>query len=304
MKIRIMRDKIKGGNNYGRWYVTQGDVWSGLYLSNKTGGFGGIGASDVSEFYFDTRQQAREALAKYKGVPKKAQKKRRAVKPKAKLFTAADRERALKNLRDNRGADVKGPYSMGWVACIELGTKWLCTDGDVRGSTIEHPGIESKRWYYKDKQTAEDALLVHFNILPKPAKPVVVPQPKVFGYSYLLDMYDCAPGVADDMELTYRFLETLVDKLGMTRMSQPFVIHGPTKDGKELYPEKAGVSAWVPLIESGVQIHSLEPTHFITLDCYSCKHFDKNVVLEYARECFKFKKYEEHWLERGKQYAT
>ena len=50
-----------------------------------------------------------------------------------------------------------------------------------------------------------------------------------FGYSYYLDMYDCKAGTADDMELTYRFLERLVDKIGMTRMSQPVVMHGPTR---------------------------------------------------------------------------
>lgn len=73
----------------------------------------------------------------------------------------------------------------------------------------------------------------------KPARPdweiwPNLPQP--FGYSYLLDMYDCRPGAADDMELTYRFLEELVDRLNMTRMSQPFVIHAPTKNGVELFP--------------------------------------------------------------------
>jgi len=126
---------------------------------------------------------------------------------------------------------------------------------------------------------------------------------KPFGYSYLLDMYECRKGAADDMELTYRFLEELVDRLGMTRMSQPFVIHGPTKDGKELYPEKAGVSGWVPLIESGIQIHSLEPTRFITLDCYSCNDFDKDVVWKFAKQTFNFLQYEEHYLQRGLKYG-
>jgi len=104
---------------------------------------------------------------------------------------------------------------------------------------------------------------------------------KPFGYSYFLDMYNCRVGAADDLELHYRFLERVVDKIGMTRMSQPIVIHGPTKDGKELYPDKLGVSAWVPLIESGIQIHSIEPSRFITLDVYSCNKFDKMIVLDY-----------------------
>jgi S-adenosylmethionine/arginine decarboxylase-like enzyme len=123
-----------------------------------------------------------------------------------------------------------------------------------------------------------------------------------FGYSYYLDMYNCNPGVADDMELTYRFLERVVDRIGMTRMSQPIVIHGPTHLGKELYPAKAGVSGWVPLIESGIQIHSIEPTHFITLDVYSCNRFDKNIIFEYAKECFGFENFEEHFFTRGTKY--
>jgi S-adenosylmethionine/arginine decarboxylase-like enzyme len=125
---------------------------------------------------------------------------------------------------------------------------------------------------------------------------------KPFGYSYYLDMYNCRQGSADNMELTYRFLERLVDKIGMTRMSQPIVIHGPTHMGRELYPAKAGVSGWVPLIESGIQIHSIEPTHFITLDVYSCNKFDKNIILEYARECFGFSSFEENYFVRGISY--
>ncbi len=125
---------------------------------------------------------------------------------------------------------------------------------------------------------------------------------KPFGYSYLLDMYDCKTGVADDLELHYRFLEKLVDKIEMTKMAPPIVIHAPRdKEGKELYPNKAGVSAWVPLIESGIQIHSIEPTHFITMDVYSCNKFDPKVILEYAHECFGFTRCEERFLSRGSE---
>jgi S-adenosylmethionine decarboxylase len=126
---------------------------------------------------------------------------------------------------------------------------------------------------------------------------------KPFGYSFLLDMYDCRPGAADDLELHYRFLEELVDRLGMTRMAPPIVIHAPTDHGRELFPDKAGVSGWVALIESGVQIHSLEPKRFITLDIYSCKVFDISEVYRFAKETFEFKRFEDHFIERGVRYA-
>ena len=125
-----------------------------------------------------------------------------------------------------------------------------------------------------------------------------------FGYSYYLDMYDCREGAADDLELHYRFLERVVDKIGMTRMSQPVVMHGPTKDGDEIYPDKAGVSGWVPLIESGIQIHSMEPKLFITLDVYSCNKFDCEIIYNYAKECFGFTDSEHNFFVRGRNYGN
>lgn len=126
---------------------------------------------------------------------------------------------------------------------------------------------------------------------------------KPFGYSYFLDMHGCRKGAADDLELCYRFLEKVVDKIGMTRMSQPVVMHGPTNHhGVEVYPDKAGVSGWVPLIESGIQIHTLEPSRFITLDLYSCKEFNKKIVFDFAQECFGFRDFEEHFFTRGVKF--
>jgi len=125
---------------------------------------------------------------------------------------------------------------------------------------------------------------------------------KPFGYSYFLDMYNTAEGAADNLELVYRFLETLVDEIGMTRMTPPIVIHGPTDHGKEIYPDKYGVSGWVGLIESGIQIHAIEAVHFISLDVYSCSCFKPETVLAFAKRHFGFTKYEEHFLERGLAY--
>lgn len=125
---------------------------------------------------------------------------------------------------------------------------------------------------------------------------------KPFGYSYFLDMYNCADGTADDLDLIYRFLEKLVDEIKMTRMTPPVVIHGPTDHGKEIYPDKAGVSGWVGLIESGIQIHAIEPKHFISLDVYSCAVFTPDTVREFAHKYFKFTKFEEHFIERGLAY--
>lgn len=125
-----------------------------------------------------------------------------------------------------------------------------------------------------------------------------------FGRSYLLDMYDCREGAADDLELNYRFLERLVDLIGMTKQGPPHVYHGPTAKGVELFPEKAGVSAWIALIESGIQIHTIEPKRFISLDVYTCGQIDTDVVKRFALETFGYSRFEEHLIDRGVDYNT
>lgn len=129
---------------------------------------------------------------------------------------------------------------------------------------------------------------------------------KPFGYSYLLDAYDCKVGACDDLELHYRFLEEAVYRLGMTAMTPPIVIHAPCefRSGKryELYPDKAGVSGWVALVTSGLQIHSCEEKRFSTIDIYSCNMFDKDKIREFFIDSFGCLKFEEHWVERGKFY--
>lgn len=115
-------------------------------------------------------------------------------------------------------------------------------------------------------------------------------------------MYSCRKGAADDLELIYRFLEQLVDVIGMTKQSNPIVFHGPTHKGVELYPDKAGVSGWVGLIESGIQIHSIEPKQFISLDIYTCGDIDTDLAREFAKQTFGFERYEEHFLDRGVEY--
>ena len=123
---------------------------------------------------------------------------------------------------------------------------------------------------------------------------------KPFGYSLLVDCWGCGIGTCDDLELHYRFLEGLVKELGMTPMSAPVVMHTPTdEDGYELFPEKAGVSGWQPLIESGIQIHSLEPTHFMTLDVYSCNNFTEDQVLPMVRSYFRTMEIKKHFIVRG-----
>lgn len=123
---------------------------------------------------------------------------------------------------------------------------------------------------------------------------------KPFGYLLTVDLYDCRPGVSDDVQLCYDFLEEIVIVLKMSKQSPPFIF----RSDQEKYPEKAGLSGWVPLIESGIQIHTLSKKNFISIDVYSCGKFDPKNIGEYCRKYFGAAKAETNYIERGVNYNS
>lgn len=119
-----------------------------------------------------------------------------------------------------------------------------------------------------------------------------------FGYLLTLDLYGCRAGTCNDISLCYRFLEALVAELKMSMQAPPFVF----KSDHGRFPEKEGLSGWVPLIESGIQIHTLTPKSFISIDIYSCGKFSQGHIVELARGFFGHQAEEINMLLRGVKY--
>lgn len=123
-------------------------------------------------------------------------------------------------------------------------------------------------------------------------------KPTPFGYLITLDLYGCREGVCDDLHLCYQFLEELVRQLKMSKQSPPYIF----ESDKQKYPDKAGLSGWVPLIESGIQIHTLTPKNFISVDVYSCRKFSTDHIKEFVQNYFGCKEVEMNYVERGVKY--
>lgn len=119
-----------------------------------------------------------------------------------------------------------------------------------------------------------------------------------FGHLMTLDLYGCKEGVCDDLSLCYNFLEDIVEKLKMKKQSPPFIF----RSDAVLYPEKAGLSGWVPIIESGIQIHTLIPKNFISIDVYSCGKFSMENIEDFIKDYFGCKEIEMNYIERGVKY--
>ena len=121
---------------------------------------------------------------------------------------------------------------------------------------------------------------------------------QVFGYQLLLDLYGCKKGVCDDLTLCYQFLDEIVGYLGMEKQSPPNIF----RSDEVRFPDKAGLSGWVPLIESSIVIHTLTPKDFITIDIYCCRCFDIEKAKEFCKRFFAPNKIDAQYIERGVDY--
>ena len=121
---------------------------------------------------------------------------------------------------------------------------------------------------------------------------------QAFGYQLLLDMYGCKQGVCDDLTLCYEFLDKLPGFIHMEVQSPP----GIFRTDETRYPDKAGLSGWVPLIESSIVIHTITPRDFISVDIYSCKRFDVERANQFCKKYFEPQYVEKQYVLRGKSY--
>lgn len=127
----------------------------------------------------------------------------------------------------------------------------------------------------------------------QPAKKV-----EPFGYELLLDLYDCKPGVCDDLSLCYKFLDEIVGYLGMEKQAPPSIFFTDASR----FPDKAGLSGWAPLVESSVVIHTLTPKNYISVDIYCCKEFDIEKAKIFCRKFFTPRRMDEQFILRGVDY--
>lgn len=121
-----------------------------------------------------------------------------------------------------------------------------------------------------------------------------------YGYQLLLDLYECKPEDCDDLDLCYRYLDEMVAHLGMGKQAPPSIFRSDASSA----PQHAGLSGWVPLIESSLVIHTLVPDAYMSIDLYSCKPFDYDDAIAFTRKFFDPKDLDSQHLRRGVRLWT
>ncbi|HBL28365.1 MAG TPA: hypothetical protein DD490_16145 [Acidobacteria bacterium] len=117
-----------------------------------------------------------------------------------------------------------------------------------------------------------------------------------WGFQLILDCFGCTPEVCCDLDKGYEFLDKICIRLQMTKQTQPYIF----KTCETTFPGKPGYSGWVPIIESGIQIHTSSNNRFISIDVYSCRPFDQAAVEEFVKEWFHPEYIETVLVYRGK----
>ncbi|WAL61907.1 S-adenosylmethionine decarboxylase family protein [Thermocoleostomius sinensis] len=119
-----------------------------------------------------------------------------------------------------------------------------------------------------------------------------------FGQSLHVDLYGVSKAICDDLSFCYQLLEDLTNLLNMHKQAPPFIFRSPD----DQFPDKAGLSGWVPLIESGMSIHTLTLRRFVSLDIYTCGDLNIEETIAFLYERLQAESHEQHYLVRGVMY--
>lgn len=114
------------------------------------------------------------------------------------------------------------------------------------------------------------------------------------GPHLMLDCRRCDPAKIADLGHVFRFLNELPDKIGMTKIIQPYVF-----PYAGLVPEDEGITGIVVIAESHLSFHSFTQKDYVFFDLFSCKPFDVDATRRYVLEAFGVQDYDMHYVERG-----
>jgi S-adenosylmethionine decarboxylase len=118
-----------------------------------------------------------------------------------------------------------------------------------------------------------------------------------FGPHLMLDCRQCNPDKIADVAYVFEVLNTLPDRIGMTKITQPYVF-----PYSGLVPEDKGVTGVVIIAESHLSFHSFSEKDYFFFDLFSCKPFDVEAARQFIVDAFEVRDVEAHYVERGRYF--
>ncbi len=119
-----------------------------------------------------------------------------------------------------------------------------------------------------------------------------------FGPHLMLDLRQCNQEKLKDYSLIFNILHELPKKIGMTKITQPYVF-----PYSGLVPEDKGITGTVIIAESHISIHTFQEKDYCFVDVFSCKEFSVEFAAEYLINAFESKEFDKHIVHRGRYFA-
>lgn len=115
-----------------------------------------------------------------------------------------------------------------------------------------------------------------------------------FGPHLMMDCRGVSFEKCSDLRYIWEFLDTLPDKVGMTKIVQPYVF-----PYSGLIPEDEGITGTVIIAESHITFHSFIRKDYFFFDLFSCKEFDVDFVVNEVIRAFEVEDPQIHRVDRG-----
>jgi S-adenosylmethionine decarboxylase len=120
-----------------------------------------------------------------------------------------------------------------------------------------------------------------------------------YGPHLMLDLANCDPAILDDLDACFTLLNELPEKVGMTKITQPYVFRY-----KGLIPEDEGITGVTVIAESHISLHTYPHKGFAFVDLFSCKPFDVERAKDHIVQFFRSKSHMVHVQERGTAFPA
>ncbi len=120
-----------------------------------------------------------------------------------------------------------------------------------------------------------------------------------YGPHLMLDLGECDPDTLNDLDACFNLLNDLPEKIGMTKITQPYVFRYSGQ-----VPEDAGITGVTIIAESHISLHTYPQKQFVFVDLFSCKPFDVDRAKDYIIQFFQSKSPAIHIQERGEQFPV
>ncbi len=118
-----------------------------------------------------------------------------------------------------------------------------------------------------------------------------------FGPHLVFDGYGCPSARLGDLDSLYGLLNSLPDRIGMTKIMPPYVFrHGDAGEASE------GLSGFVLIAESHISVHTFPMRRFMNADIFSCENFDVEDTLLVLRESFAPRRVDWKLVDRGREF--